>query len=337
MTALEPSFSHVLALTDRHGTFEHAEFATPRPSHGYCVDDVARVLVVATRQPDPGIRVRGLAEGAVRFIGEAQGPSGACRNRKDARGRWHGRRSVEDCWGRSLWGLGTAAVQGQGWVAQSARKLFEHGTGQRSPWPRAMAFAALGAAEVAGADPRHGQALALLDDAAAMISGLRSDAPWRWPEARLSYANAVLPDVLLAAGAALGRPAMVADGLELLTWLLDRETVDGRLSVTPVGGAGPGDPIGRFDQQPIEVATMADACARAAGLDGSPRWPEAIAMAEAWFDGDNDSHTLMWDPRTGGGYDGLHADGANHNQGAESTLALVSVRQQARRLALVAA
>ena len=32
----------------------------------------------------------------------------------------------------------------------------------------------------------------------------------------------------------------------------------------------------------------------------------------------------MWDPATGGGYDGLHADGPNLNQGAESTLALIS-------------
>jgi hypothetical protein len=52
-------------------------------------------------------------------------------------------------------------------------------------------------------------------------------------------------------------------------------------------------------------------------------------MAAAWFDGDNDSGTVMWDPFTGGGYDGLEATGPNENQGAESTLALISTRQQA--------
>ena len=51
-------------------------------------------------------------------------------------------------------------------------------------------------------------------------------------------------------------------------------------------------------------------------------------MAGAWFDGDNDAGVLMWDPATGGGYDGLQADGANLNQGTESTLALISTRQQ---------
>ena len=40
----------------------------------------------------------------------------------------------------------------------------------------------------------------------------------------------------------------------------------------------------------------------------------------------------MWDPATGGGYDGLEATGVNLNQGAESTIALISTRQHARVL-----
>jgi hypothetical protein len=45
----------------------------------------------------------------------------------------------------------------------------------------------------------------------------------------------------------------------------------------------------------------------------------------------------MWDPATGGSYDGLEAEGVNLNQGAESTIALLSTRQQARLLARVMA
>ena len=41
----------------------------------------------------------------------------------------------------------------------------------------------------------------------------------------------------------------------------------------------------------------------------------------------------MHDPQTGGGYDGLTPDGPNPNQGAESTLAMVSTMQHARALA----
>ncbi len=58
-----------------------------------------------------------------------------------------------------------------------------------------------------------------------------------------------------------------SDGLTLLRWLLGRETIDDHLSPTPVGGAGPDDPGPGFDQQPIEVAAIADACAARRGRD----------------------------------------------------------------------
>jgi hypothetical protein len=40
----------------------------------------------------------------------------------------------------------------------------------------------------------------------------------------------------------------------------------------------------------------------------------------------------MFDPQTGGGYDGLERRGRNLNQGAESTLAMLATVQQARRI-----
>ncbi len=194
-----------------------------------------------------------------------------------------------------------------------------------------MAFAGLGSAEVLAVHPEHEQARRLLADAIATI-GRPSDDPWPWPESRLSYANAALAEALIAGGHYLGRPLVLDDGLALLAWLLDRETVGGHLSPTPVGGAGPGDHAPAFDQQPIEVAAMADACRRASDVTGDDRWMQGVELAAEWFAGANDAAAVMWDPMSGGGYDGLHAWGPNLNQGAESTLALVSTLQQTRRL-----
>jgi hypothetical protein len=323
-----PRFDHLVALTDRFGTFEHAEHARPRREHGYCVDDVARVLVVTAREPNPNASVRSLAQGSLAFVGDAMEPHGECRNRRAADGTWTSEGSTEDCWGRSLWGLGTAAASLQFSIAGPALSLFERGAEQRSRYQRAMDFAVLGAAAVIGLDPNNAAARSLLIDAAdAMLAA--GDPAWPWPEPRLYYANALIPDAMIAAGVALERPELVSGGLALLTWLLARETRGGHLSVTPAGGSGPGDVGPGFDQQPIEVSTMADACARAITVDDSPRWLEGIQMANAWFDGENDAKVVMWDPDTGGGYDGLHPEVANQNQGAESTLALVSTRQQA--------
>ena len=181
-----------------------------------------------------------------------------------------GRRGVEDCWGRSVWAFGTAARRAPDEaMRQSAMSYFDRGAQQRSPWPRAMAFAALGAAEVLAVDPRHDTRPRLADrHRHDHRPGRRPTPGWPWPEPRLSYANAVLPDALIAAGDLLARPDVVEDGLTMLRWLLARETVDGHLSPTPVGGAGPDDRAPAFDQQPIEVAAMADACARAAAVTG---------------------------------------------------------------------
>ena len=63
--------------------------------------------------------------------------------------------------------------------------------------------------------------------------------------------------------------------------------------------------------------------------------PTASWPPHVWFQGDNDAGQLMWDPDTGGGFDGLHADGVNRNQGAESTLAVISTLQHARRFSAV--
>jgi hypothetical protein len=200
-----------------------------------------------------------------------------------------------------------------------------------------MAFAALGAAEVLTAEPTHRRARALLGDAAAVIGTPGPDGDWPWPEARLTYANAALPEALIAAGQLLDQPQILANGLEMLEWLVDRETVAGHLSVTPVGGASKGDASGRFDQQPIEVAAMADACLRAAVVTGDHMWFARFHHARRWFDGANDAGVTMFDPATGGAFDGLHASGPNLNQGAESTLSLVMVRQHAEALANAAA
>jgi hypothetical protein len=140
---------------------------------------------------------------------------------------------------------------------------------------------------------------------------------------------------MIATGVALEDSELRQRGLDLLEWLLKVETTDGHLSPTPVGGRGPGDTKPAFDQQPIEVAGLADACARAAVTDPRALWPEAILSAAAWFKGDNDLGLPMWDPETGGGFDGLQADRVNLNQGAESTLAAISTMQQARRFSPV--
>jgi hypothetical protein len=334
MTPAFPGFAHLVRLTDDTGLFEHARHAIPRRQHGYCTDDVARGLVVTSREPKPSAAVLRLAECYLTFLTHAQDRTGAFHNRLGHDRRWSDEPGLGDWWGRALWGLGTAATRSPApWIRDEALVAFTLGAACRSPAPHAMTFAGLGAAEVLRGDPDNSAAAALLADAAAAV-GTPDDSPdWPWPQQRLSYANAALAEVVIAAGHLRADGQLLATGLRMLTWLRDIQLTHGRLSVIAVAGWQRHATRARHDQQPIEVAALADACATAAAVTGEASWETGVRQAIAWFRGDNDAGTAMWDPETGGGYDGLTPRGPNLNQGAESTLALISTLQHSRRLA----
>ncbi|TAN26541.1 MAG: glycosyltransferase [Actinomycetota bacterium] len=330
-----PSFAHLSRLTDDKGLFEHAKGTIPRSSHGYCVDDVARALIVVSRDPAflTNTGQHRLRDVYLSFLLSAQDRQGQFHNRLGLNRLWQDQPSVEDCWGRALWGLGTyVSANSEVEPGEAALQAFTLGAVQRSPWLRSMAFAALGAIEVLQVIPRHREAISLLKDTAKRVGRPRSSKSWPWPEDRLQYANAILPDVLLGAGTALNDAALQEDGLLLLGWLLDLETCNGHLSVTPVGGRGPNNISPAFDQQPIEVAALADACARAFKVTRDLRWANGLELAIKWFLGFNDGNTPLYDPFGGGCCDGLEPNGRNENQGAESTLAALSALQQGRSL-----
>lgn len=323
------SFEHLFRLSDSVGLFEHAKGTERRIEHGYCVDDVARGLLVVAREPEATEDLRRLARTYLSFVINAQTGDGRFHNRRGSGLRWEDEPSLDDCWGRALWGLGTTVARIPE-LAGTALAAFDRSSTRRSTSVRATAFAALGAAEVLLVRPDHHRAQAMLRNAIKVIGRPGDDPHWTWSETRLYYANAALPETLIAAGLTLGDHRALADGLAMLGWLLEVETNGDHLSVTPADGWARGEPRPGFDQQPIEVAAIADACARAFRLSGDERWRDGITRATDWFLGANDANVALYDPVSGGGCDGLERYGRNDNQGAESTLAMISTFQQAR-------
>jgi len=329
---LSPSYAHLTALSDAHGVFEHALLDIPRREHGYCLDDVARALIVLVREPDQTPELAALTRLCLGFVDDAVAADGRAHNRMAADGLWSDEPALGDWWGRALWSLGvTAAHSTSVDIRGRALTAFHRAANERSPFGRSMVFAALGAAEVLTAFPTDLSARALMLDGVSSIAMPEMGA-WKWPESRLRYANAAVPEALLTAGVVMDDPRMLSHGLSMLRFLLSLEMRDGHLSVTGPSGRGRAQHSAQFDQQPIEVAAVADACARAFDITGDPEWRDIVGSAWAWFGGDNDSGTVMFDALTGAGFDGLEPDGRNENRGAESTIAALSTYQQARRL-----
>ena len=325
-----PVFSHLLALSDAGGLFEHALHDVPRPEHGYCIDDESRALVVLCREQDLDDDLLALARRCLALVADAITADGLCHNRHDATGAWTDDAGLDDCWGRALWALGYAAAHAPAEEMRgTAVDAFNRASHRRPTHGRPLLFAALGAGELLLARPEETAARDILRNVAAALLSVPLAPGWRWPAPRLTYSNGSVAEALILAGHALDDDAALSRGLELLDFLLTTEIRDGHLSVTPVGGRGPYDARPAFDQQPIEVAALADACARAYAVTHDARWRAGVELAEDWFLGDNDSGTPMVDLVTGAGYDGLEALGRNDNRGAESTLAALSTLQQA--------
>ncbi len=262
---------HLVRLTDRLGVIEHARGQEPAREHGYCVDDVARALIVVVREPDARGTLAPLVDHYLSFISAAMTSDGRCRNRRSPDGRWISPPDTDDSWGRAIWALGVAAARsGTASVRERALVRAIVALNNRSLHVRSTAFATLGAAEILSAYPSFDSVRRFVMDALSVIPRSPTSG-WGWPEERLRYANGSLADAVIAAGVVLERPEVLDQGLAMLAALDENETRDGHLSVVGDAGAAPHDARPLFDQQPIEPAAIADAAVRAWDVTADPR------------------------------------------------------------------
>ncbi len=330
-TRAAPAMAGVDRLTDDTGIVQHSILAVPDRSHGYCIDDNARALMLMAVAPemDAADRKR-LSMIYAAFLQHGwNGAEGRFRNFLGFDRRWLEEVGSEDSNGRTLWALGvTAARHPDADVARWAERLYDHVapsmTGLTSP--RARAFLMLGALARLEVDPNHADSRAqLVEHGAALVALVdavrRPD--WRWFEVMLAYDNARLPEALIRAGDWLGDQAMTAVGLDTLEWIGTKQRTQ-KGHFRPVGTASFGlahtEPAA-FDQQPLDAWAMIDACEAAMSVDPEPRWVALGERAYRWFLGENDLGLSMLATGTGECFDGLNPVGVNLNHGAESVLA----------------
>jgi hypothetical protein len=333
-------FSHLQRLTDNVGLLQHADGVVPLHTDGYSVDDVARGLLVVCREPSPPQELVVLGRRYLYFLAQAQALGGKFRNHLGYDRQWRGQPGTDDGWGCALWALGTAAARGPTMgIREESFTRFSRGMRVSSPSVPAMAFAALGAAEILDSHPGHHAALALIYRAHIAIGDPAADAGPAWPVPGLNYASPAIAEAVIVSGHYLGDARLLKKGLRMLERLLATDTRDGHLSVVSRPRRSDGEAAHQpaSGQRPAEVAALADACVRAATVTADDTWLTGVRMCIAWFLGDNDAKVPLLDERTGGCSDGLTDTGRSRNQGAESTLAMIAVLQHGRRMAALPA
>ncbi len=336
---------YLLSMCDSTGLMQHAVHSIPDRSHGYCVDDNARALLLSASLAEadaPGLPEIVTTRFAA-FVQHAWNPDNKrFRNFMSYDRRWLEAAGSDDSHGRTLWALAACGASDP----DEARRR----------WAGSLFGAALGAAETLSSPRSWAFTLLALDvhcrrmpgDVAAdrlrrvladrlmalFKANERKD--WLWFESVLAYDNARLSEALIRTGAATHMATYTSVGLQSLRWLMDLQVAPGG-HFRPVGSHSFGRahmPPEPFDQQPVEVAAAVSACLAAARVEASADWAARAMGAFNWFQGDNDLKVTLIDPRTGGCMDGLHPDRPNRNMGAESILSyllsLVELRASLR-------
>ena len=337
-TASTPSIpaiklSHLQRLTDSTGILQHAVYASPDRHHGYSTDDNARALIVAVLYYDltQDDSVLPLADTYLSFLHHAFNPdTKRFRNFMTYDRRWEeDQHGGEDVHGRAIWALGvTAAMAPTSAMLPLATRLVEKAVDTLPDLqsPRAKAFAIIGLHAYL---KRFGGDLYVRRVRTTLAQQLHqafidnSSDDWQWCEDVVRYANAKLPHALILSGQWIPDSAMAEQGLRSLRWIVDQQ-LDDTGNVSIIGNYGwytRGGERARFDQQPLEVQSLIEACAEAFRYTKDAVWIDRAHQFLAWYIGNNDTQSIIYDYETGGCRDGLRADGPNLNEGAESTLA----------------
>ena len=323
---------HFQVLTDDTGILQHSFFTIPNRENGYTLDDNARALVVSCmyhnlRKDDQIIRPIKIY---LAFIYHAFNyTKKRFRNFMSYDRTWLEEIGSEDAHARALWGLGVAVNNAPNQaIRDMATRLFGDAVAVVESFtsPRAWSFAIHGAYQylkIFGGDARVRKIQEILAEKLYTLYKDNFKPEWPWFEDKLSYANANLSHGLIIAGQRISRLDMFDAGISSLEWLIEKQiSPEGYMSI--IGNKNWNTKNGdksKFDQQPIETMNLIIACSTVFRFTGDKKWVDNARKCFSWFLGQNDLGVQLYNYQTGGCKDGLQSQGANANEGAESTLA----------------
>jgi hypothetical protein len=326
---------YLQAFTDDTGVFQHGRHCIPKRGEGYTTDDNARALVAcamySNNKKDP--KIIKLARIYLAFLNHMQKPDGNFHNYLSYDRRYLDVDGSDDCLGRALWGCGCTV--NSGFSADSklvAKEIFDNALPclERSISLRAYSSALLGLYNCyqAKMEDLCGVTEKLADR---MVEQYQNEAKseWRWFEPYLTYDNARLPQALFDAYMVTKKKGYLDVAKESFSFILDTMVVDGVF--VPIGNKcwyTLGGERAVYDQQPLEAAAFVDAAVDAYYATKNHYYVEAAVLGFEWFLGRNTRNYVMYNPETGGCFDGLTVDSVNWNQGAESSISYLMARMK---------
>lgn len=341
-TIPEINMGHIKKMTTDFGIIQFSKINQPDILSGYTLDDNARALIAMCQHYELTKDRADLKYISIyfKFIQYCLQPEGHFLNYVKAQLSFtdqNTRENLADANGRAIWALGyllslenilplelvTEAADVMSVALLTVEKI--HST-------RAMAFVIKGLYYRSSKNRNEGDAFIIAGLANRLVQMYRheSTADWQWFESYLTYANSILPEAMLCAWLATGNTVYKNVAKSTFEFLLSKIFDDQQIKViSNRSWLHHGDESARVmtgGEQPIDVAYTILALDRFLDVFDDAEYYDKMIIAFNWFLGNNHLHQIIYNPCTGGCYDGLEVNNVNLNQGAESTVSCLMAR-----------
>jgi uncharacterized protein YyaL (SSP411 family) len=333
------NLNHMKQMTTNTGIIQFSKINQPDINTGYTLDDNARALVASCMY----FKLTGDEESVneiqkyLSFISHCLQPAGDFLNYVDKNGSFTSQNkttNLDDANGRAVWALGyLTSLSGllPKEIISEAQTILEkallrigavHST-------RAMAFAIKGLYYYHSAkkSPENLELTRTFANRLVQMYKHESNIKWEWFEGYLTYANSILPEAMLYAWL-LTRDAIYKEiAISSFNFLLSQTFNENGIEViSNKNWLQKGEVAGHFGEQPIDVAYTIMTLSKFYDVFMGEDYRMKMETAFNWFLGKNRLHQIIYNPCTGGCYDGLEETHVNLNQGAESTVSYLMAR-----------
>jgi glycosyltransferase involved in cell wall biosynthesis len=335
----EINLNHVKKMSTPIGMVQFAKINQPDLNSGYTLDDTARALIAICMQYDlhPAESNLKLIQTYLSFIHFCQQDSGDFLNYVDQDKNFTSQNyqtNLSDSNGRGIWALGYLLSLSNklplsyiDLANEILIKTYPIIAEMRSP--RAMAFAIKGLYYANTAEKKSVRTKLIKRLAERLLNMYLHEATeeWAWYESYLTYANAVLPEAMLCAYQDTQNDLYKEVAETSFSFLTKILFTNNQIKlISNQTWLVKGEKTAKYGEQPIDVCYTILALQKFYELNNDNAYSEKMNMAFNWFMGNNHLNQIIYNPCTGGCYDGIEETQINLNQGAESTLSYLLSR-----------
>lgn len=333
------NLNHLKAMTTDVGIIQFSKINQPNIKSGYTLDDNARALVASCmtfKMSGDKERINEIRK-YLAFIKFCQQPEGNFLNYVDQERNFTDQNqevNLDDSNGRALWSLGYVVSLKDilpKSIIKEAISVFENALPCMLlvKSPRAMAFGMKGIFYFHKGKKAtdHLDMVKIFANRLLELYKNESNIIWEWYEGYMTYANSILPEAMLYAWLMTGESIYKDTARTSFNFLLSITfNKNGIEVISNKGWLQKGQEAGHFGEQPIDVAYTIMTLSKFYDVFMDENYHQKMVVAFNWFLGNNRLQQIIYNPCTGGCYDGLEETHVNLNQGAESTVSYLMAR-----------